>query len=52
VFHEAQGFIRRPGGHRRLGEATPPDCVLEAQGQGGLPQGQANQAVPPVFFRT
>ena len=33
--HEAQGLGLRPSVHRRLGQAAPPDFVLEAQRQGG-----------------
>ena len=29
-FHEAEGRVLRPGVHRGLGQATPPDFVLEA----------------------
>jgi hypothetical protein len=51
VFHQAQRLARRPGAQRGLGQATPPDFVLEAQRQGGLPQDQADQPVATVFFR-
>jgi hypothetical protein len=35
LFHEAQGLVVSPRGHRRLGQAAPPDFVLESQGEGG-----------------
>jgi uncharacterized membrane protein len=54
VFDRTQRALgRRPGGHRRLGQATPPDFIAEAEHPFGMGRRQADEPValvlPPAY---
>ena len=51
VLEQAQGLGVCPGLEVGLGEAAPPDRILEPQDPFGMPQRQRYQPIAPLFFR-
>jgi hypothetical protein len=51
VLDQTQGLVVCPSMAVGLGEAAPPDFILEAQDPFRMPQRQRDQPIAPLFFR-
>src|SRR5262245_22319004 len=51
ILEQAQRLVVCPGPEVGLSQAAPPHLILKADDPVGMPQGQRDQAITPLFFR-